>query len=101
MCDLDRFFLDIDVMVTIKEIFFKKQPLCKNIFLQAMKTFFSAEGIKKSDTKGWAAIHGLRRTMATLLFNHGHSNSSVSLRTGHRYPYLFQRYKTLRGGFEP
>lgn len=43
-----------------------------------------------SGSKTWVTTHGLRDTMASLLFAAGNADSSVSLRTGHRDPRSLQ-----------
>lgn len=50
--------------------------------MREVKTCCQEEGIVGSGTKSWVATHRLRVTLATLLFESGHADSSVSLRTG-------------------
>lgn len=96
--DLDRFFLAVQLTAVDKGKFFKRQPLGKNSFLSAVKSCCNEEGIQGSGTKSWMTTHGLRGTLATILFEAGHSDSSVSLRTGHRDPTSLKSYQHLRGG---
>ena len=63
-----------------------------------MKGACLAEGIAGSGHRNWVTTHGLRGTLATLLFENGHSDSSVGLRTGHRDPRLLKSYQHVRGG---
>lgn len=55
------------------------------------------EGVEGEGQKSWVTTHGLRRTLATLLFQNGHSDSSVALRTGHRDPKSLKSYQNLQG----
>lgn len=94
---LDRFFLGIHGRATCRNKFFKGQAMGKNLFLRVVKHCCSDEGINGSGTKSWVTTHGLRGTLATLLFQAGHADSSVSLRTGHRDPRSLKSYQNLRG----
>lgn len=81
-----------------EEIFFKAQPLGKNSFIWAVKTACQAEGIGGSGINSFITTPGLRGTLATLLFEHVYSDSSVALRTGNRDPRSLKSYQHLRGG---
>jgi len=65
--------------------------------MNSVKNVCTVEGIAGSGKKGWVTTHGLRGTLATLLFENGHSDSSVALRTGHRDPRSLKSYQNLRG----
>lgn len=43
-------------------------------------------------------MHGFHGALATILYENGHSDSSVALRTGHRDPKSLEYYQHLRGG---
>ena len=94
----DRFFLAINPGATLRSLFFKRKHLGKNCFHNLVKGACLAEGIAGSGHLIWVTTHGLRDTLATLLFENGHSDSSVALRTGNRDPRSLKSYQHLRGG---
>lgn len=90
-------FLAVNLKATHQRDFFKRQNIGKNSFLSIVKNACNAEGIQGSRRKSWITTHGLRGTLATLLFEIWHSDSSIVLRTGHRHPKSLKSYQPLRG----
>lgn len=56
----------------------------RNTFIILIKDACVQKHIDGEETKQLSTSHGLRRTPATSLFKHGHSYSSVAIRTDHR-----------------
>lgn len=69
----------------------------RNMFMSLVRTACSNEGICGEGSNFWVTTHGLRGTLATILFENGHSDSSVAMRTGHRDPKSLKSYQHLRG----
>ena len=65
--------------------------------MKVVKKVCEEEGIAGSGVKSWVTSHGLRGTVATLLVQSGHADSSVAMRTGHRDPRSLKSYQNLRG----
>lgn len=68
----DRFFLAILHDVTHRKDFFKHQHVDKNTFLNLIENSCGLESIEGSGSMDWMSTHGLRDTVATLLFKKGH-----------------------------
>ena len=79
----DRFFMSINRKATSPRKFFTKQALEKNMFSLIVKRACQAENISGSGSKNWVTSHSLRRTLATILFEAGHSDSSVAVSYTH------------------
>lgn len=54
-------------------------------FMRLLKNACVAKKLKGKELKKRSTTHGLQGTLATILFDHRHLDSSVALRTGHRY----------------
>lgn len=93
----DRFFLTVNLLATNPRDFFKRTPVGRNKFMKIVKDVCAREGIQGSGSRNWVTTHGLRGTLATILFGAGHADSSVALRTGHRDPTSLKSYQHLRG----
>lgn len=92
-----RFFLSANQAGKRKREFFKRQNLGINKFLQVVKTVSMKEGVSGIGSKAFATNHGLRGTLASLLIQSGHSDTSVSKRTGHKDLRSLQHYQNLQG----
>lgn len=97
--DRERFLSEEDLRALIKNKFLKHESLGKNSLLSFVKIYCATGNIKRSTTKLWVTTPGLRRISATVLFEAGHFDFSVSLRIGYRDSRSFQSYIHLRGGF--
>lgn len=93
----DRFFLGVNHRAANIRDFFKRSPIGKNTFGKIVKDACVKEGINGSGSRGWVTTHGLRGSLASILFGAGHSDSSVVMRTGHRDPRSLKSYQNLRG----
>lgn len=94
----ERFFLAVNHKAMMVQNYFIRQPVGKNTFGQIVKRACIAEGISGLGGKLWVTNHSLRGTLASILFEAGHSNSSVAMRTGHRQMQSLKSYQNLRGG---
>lgn len=92
----DRFFLAIKHQARDVRQFWKRQPLGKNTFPRIIRDCCVAEDFSGSGERNWITTHRLRGTLATLLFETNHSDSSVAMRNGHRDPRSLKRYQRLR-----
>lgn len=95
-CNTDRFFLGANLKAVTFSRFFKSSPLGRNTFAKLVKDACESQGVKGTGLKEGMSTHGLRGTAATLLFESGHADSSVALRTGLRDPRSLKSYQNLR-----
>lgn len=65
--------------------------------MRVVKDCCDAEGISCSGVKSWVTTHGLSGTLETILFEAGHEESSVALRTGNQDLKSLKSYQNLRG----
>lgn len=93
----DLFFLGINKKAATHRVFFRRQAIGRNAFGTIVKTVCDLEGISGSGTKTFAITHGLRRSLASLILQASHADSSVQMRTGHDDPRSLQIYQNLRG----
>ena len=70
----ERFFVAVNVKIRHRREFLKRQHLAKNSFSSVVKYVCLAEGIEGSGKKNWVTTHGPRGTLASLLFENGHSD---------------------------
>lgn len=69
---VDRFLFAVNHRATSRQDCSNIQGLGTNLFKCFIKTVCVTEGISTSGSETWVATHGLRVTLASLLFAAGH-----------------------------
>lgn len=73
-------------------VLFKAQPMRKSHFFNVMQIVRETNGIRGDGQKSCVTTHSLQGTLTTLVFEYGHSCSSVAIRTGH-WPFAWLHLK--------
>ena len=76
--------MGVNARATKLHKFFKRQHLGRNAFARIVERVCEHEGITGSGVKRGMALHGLRGSVVTLLFEDGQIDVNVAMRTGHR-----------------
>jgi len=96
-----RFFLQPsrkDPHKLLQTEFFNNQPIGVSIFKGLVKNMCITENLTGNGVHNYVTNHGLRGPMASLLLDAGFSDTTVSLRTGHRNNDSLKNYKNNQGG---
>ena len=93
----DHFFASVNYYPKDGVFFFKDTNLGQNTIGDYVKKACIAVGVSGSGLKSHMTIHGLRGTVITRLFESGHADASISLRSLHRDFRSFKAYHNLRG----
>lgn len=91
-------FLPAEHQASQRPKYFKRKVFAKTTFMSIVSSACVVEGINGRGSKSWETIHGLRGTLATLLFESGQPVSPVSLRSRPWHPHSLKGYQHLCGG---
>jgi len=96
-----RFFLQASrrnpILLQLTE-FFNDQPIGVSSFRNLVKNVCIAENVRGNGVHDYVTNHRLRGTMTSLLLDAGFSDTTVSMRTGHRNNDSLKSYKNNQGG---
>lgn len=96
-CDSPRFILAYNPRAKKTMEFFKNQNLGRNIFSRIVADACSNESITGVGCKDAMTTHGLIATVTTTLIEQGHSDASITMRTGHRCVESLKSCSNLNG----